>query len=89
MTTNQNTCAFTGHRPKSFPWKYNEAARECVLLKEALSAQITAWGWTFGAHRSSLACKRSILQYGSTVSCLAKGKKLNGQIQRRSSIVAS
>ncbi len=42
MTTNQNTCAFTGHRPKSFPWKYNEAARECVLLKEALSAQITA-----------------------------------------------
>lgn len=42
MTTNQNTCAFTGHRPKSFPWKDNEAARECILLKEALAAQITA-----------------------------------------------
>ena len=36
MTTNQNFCAFTGHRPKSFPWKYNEADRECVLLKEVL-----------------------------------------------------
>ena len=35
-------CAFTGHRPKSFPWKYNEAAPDCVLLKEALAAQITA-----------------------------------------------
>ena len=38
---NQNSCAFTGHRPKSFPWKYNESARECVLLKEVLTAQIT------------------------------------------------
>lgn len=38
----ETTCAFTGHRPKSFPWKYNEAARECVLLKEVLAAQITA-----------------------------------------------
>lgn len=42
MTANQNFCAFTGHRPKSFPWKYNETARECVLLKEVLAAQITA-----------------------------------------------
>ena len=42
MTSNQNSCAFTGHRPKSFPWKYNEAARECVLLKEVLAAQITS-----------------------------------------------
>ena len=42
MTMNQNACAFTGHRPKSFPWKYNETARGCVLLKEVLAAQITA-----------------------------------------------
>lgn len=34
------TCAFTGHRPKSFPWKYNEAASSCVLLKETLAEQI-------------------------------------------------
>lgn len=33
-------CAFTGHRPKSFPWKYNEAAPGCVLLKEVLTEQI-------------------------------------------------
>lgn len=41
MTTNQNSCAFTGHRPKSFPWKYDETARDCILLKEVLAAQIT------------------------------------------------
>ena len=35
-------CAFTGHRPKSFPWKYDETASDCVLLKEVLTAQIEA-----------------------------------------------
>ena len=35
-------CAFTGHRPRSFPWKYNEAAPDCVLLKEVLAEQIKA-----------------------------------------------
>ncbi len=35
-------CAFTGHRPKSFPWKYDESAPDCVLLKEVLAAQIKA-----------------------------------------------
>ena len=34
------TCAFTGHRPKSFPWKYDESAPDCVLLKEVLALQI-------------------------------------------------
>ena len=34
------SCAFTGHRPKSFPWKYDETARDCLLLKEVLAAQI-------------------------------------------------
>ncbi len=38
----ERTCAFTGHRPKSFPWKYNESAPDCVLLKEVLAAQIEA-----------------------------------------------
>lgn len=36
----ETACAFTGHRPKSFPWKYNETAPDCVLLKETLAAQI-------------------------------------------------
>lgn len=35
-------CAFTGHRPKSFPWKYNETAPDCVLLKGVLAEQIEA-----------------------------------------------
>lgn len=35
-------CAFTGHRPKSFPWKYDENAPDCLLLKEILAAQIEA-----------------------------------------------
>ena len=33
-------CAFTGHRPKSFPWKDSETAPGCVLLKETLAEQI-------------------------------------------------
>lgn len=36
----ETACAFTGHRPKSFPWKYNETAPDCVLLKEVLVEQI-------------------------------------------------
>ena len=35
-------CAFTGHRPKSFPWKYDESALDCILLKEVLATQIKA-----------------------------------------------
>lgn len=35
-------CAFTGHRPKNFPWKDNETAQGCVMLKETLAEQISA-----------------------------------------------
>lgn len=38
--SNLSSCAFTGHRPKSFPWGYNENARDCILLKEVLASQI-------------------------------------------------
>ena len=38
----RTACAFTGHRPKSFPWKYDEAAQGCILLKEILAEQIAA-----------------------------------------------
>ena len=38
----ETACAFTGHRPKSFPWGYDESAAGCILLKEALAAQISA-----------------------------------------------
>ncbi len=40
FTMIKTACAFTGHRPKSFPWKYNETAPDCVLLKEVLAKQI-------------------------------------------------
>ena len=35
-----NSCAFTGHRPHKFPWRYNEADERCVALKAALTKQI-------------------------------------------------
>lgn len=36
----ERCCAFTGHRPKKFPWGYNEADSRCLALKEALAEQI-------------------------------------------------
>ena len=33
-------CAFTGHRPQKFPWKYEENDKWCVELKAVLSRQI-------------------------------------------------
>ena len=36
-----NKCAFTGHRPHKFPWKYDEADSRCVELKTILSEQVT------------------------------------------------
>ena len=34
-------CAFTGHRPKKLPWRYDETDSRCVALKEELTGQIT------------------------------------------------
>lgn len=33
-------CAFTGHRPKKFPWKYDEKDERCTMLKAVLIEQI-------------------------------------------------
>ncbi len=33
-------CAFTGHRPKKFPWGYDETDSRCVALKKELAAEI-------------------------------------------------
>lgn len=33
-------CAFTGHRPNKFPWKYNERDMRCIILKRQLVALI-------------------------------------------------
>jgi len=37
----ERCCAFTGHRPKKFPWGYNETDARCVALKKELAAKIT------------------------------------------------
>ena len=42
MDKYRSCCAFTGHRPHKFPWKYNEADSRCVALKAALTEQIKA-----------------------------------------------
>jgi len=34
------TCAFTGHRPKKFPWGYDETDSRCIELKKELAVQI-------------------------------------------------
>ena len=33
-------CAFTGHRPQSLPFGFNEADERCINLKKALREQI-------------------------------------------------
>ena len=35
-----NCCAFTGHRPKKFPWGYDESDSRCVELKAVLKREI-------------------------------------------------
>lgn len=36
----ETCCAFTGHRPKKFPWRYDETDARCVALKKMLAVQI-------------------------------------------------
>lgn len=36
----KGSCAFTGHRPRKFPWGYNEQDSRCVALKDVLTMQI-------------------------------------------------
>ena len=36
----KRSCAFSGHRPQKFPWRYDETDSRCVALKSALTEQI-------------------------------------------------
>lgn len=38
-------CAFTGHRPAKFPWKYDERDERCVALKTVLTQEIKKLMW--------------------------------------------
>lgn len=42
MNTLRRSCAFTGHRPASYPWRYDEQAEACKKLKAVLFSQIKA-----------------------------------------------
>ena len=33
-------CAFTGHRPQSLPFGFNESDERCIALKQTLRAEI-------------------------------------------------
>jgi len=35
-----SACAFTGHRPSSFSFRYNENDEKCLKIKELLRAKI-------------------------------------------------
>ena len=36
-----SSCAFSGHRPQKFPWKYNESDPRCAALKAMMLEEIT------------------------------------------------
>jgi len=40
LLMNRLTCAFTGHRPSKFPWKYDELDPRCIALRVILTEQI-------------------------------------------------
>ena len=43
------TIGFTGHRPSSLPWKYNESAPSCIAFKKDLYTMLEKAiqnGWT-------------------------------------------
>ena len=40
MPARELCAAFTGHRPRSLPWHYNEADPRCVSLKERLMREV-------------------------------------------------
>lgn len=40
ITVKRIVCAFTGHRPKKFPWKNDETDERCIHLKKVLARKI-------------------------------------------------
>lgn len=42
MGAKQETCCFTGHRPRKLPWKYNEDDPRCQSLKARIAEAVEA-----------------------------------------------
>ena len=40
MALSKVTCCFTGHRPQSLPWKFDEQDERCLKMKEKLKMEI-------------------------------------------------
>ena len=40
LSLNSTTCCFTGHRPQSLLWKFNEQDERCLRMKEKLRNEI-------------------------------------------------
>ncbi|GHU56847.1 hypothetical protein AGMMS49975_20990 [Clostridia bacterium] len=38
------TLGFTGHRPLSLPWKYDETREDCIRFKEVLTDTLRKYG---------------------------------------------
>ena len=63
-------CTFSGHRPKYFPWKYNENHPHCIWLKEQLNKEVIRAvedGYTYfiagGAQGVDMWCAELVLGY--------------------------
>ena len=37
MPARQESCCFTGHRPTTLPWRYNETDPRCLVLKQRIA----------------------------------------------------
>ncbi|MBQ3379798.1 MAG: DUF1273 family protein [Clostridia bacterium] len=67
------TCCFSGHRPKAFPWKYDESAPQCVWLKGRIANEIekaVADGFTRfiagGAAGVDMWCAEAVIDFKRT-----------------------
>ena len=96
----EKSCAFTGHRPRKFPWGYNEADARCVALKEKLAEEIAklveagytdflsgmAEGADTWAALAILALKKEHPALKLTASCPARDRRMSGRLRRGNAI---
>lgn len=99
------SCAFTGHRPKKFPWGYDENTADCIKLKQALTAQIAmlvsfgvveflsgmAEGTDTGASQAVLALrqKNPTLKLHCVLPCESQADKWSAFAQERYAAILS
>ena len=99
----RTTCAFTGHQSSRFPWGYNEADKDCIVLKEILTSEIIRLtdigvtqflsGMMEGVDRWAativLALREKTLCLNCTAFCHAKHRQTNGPQPQKTYIALS